>query len=218
MLTAADPVLRRAPRHPARPDRLGAGAIHLRRQRRRRDGEAAVRPVLHEEHVARARSADCVRNGEDRHPQARRRMSTGRRAVDEPIVNALTIDVEDYFHVSVFDGLVPRTPVGSAREPRLRQHRAPARGDRRDQGHVLRARLGRGAVSAAGPHDRRRRPRDRLARVRAPAGLRPDAARVPRGCPQGQGRARGRPAARRSSAIARRATRSPRSRSGRSTS
>jgi polysaccharide deacetylase family protein (PEP-CTERM system associated) len=26
----------------------------------------------------------------------------------EPIVNALTIDVEDYFHVSVFDGLVPR--------------------------------------------------------------------------------------------------------------
>lgn len=27
----------------------------------------------------------------------------------EPIVNAFTIDVEDYFHVSVFDGLVPRT-------------------------------------------------------------------------------------------------------------
>jgi polysaccharide deacetylase family protein (PEP-CTERM system associated) len=26
----------------------------------------------------------------------------------EPVVNALTIDVEDYFHVSVFDGLVPR--------------------------------------------------------------------------------------------------------------
>src|SRR3954466_6924313 len=25
-----------------------------------------------------------------------------------PIVNAMTIDVEDYFHVSVFDGLVPR--------------------------------------------------------------------------------------------------------------
>lgn len=28
--------------------------------------------------------------------------------VDAPIVNALTIDVEDYFHVSVFDGIVPR--------------------------------------------------------------------------------------------------------------
>jgi len=25
-----------------------------------------------------------------------------------PIVNAMTIDVEDYFHVSVFDGIVPR--------------------------------------------------------------------------------------------------------------
>ena len=29
-------------------------------------------------------------------------------AVPAPIVNAMTIDVEDYFHVSVFDGLVPR--------------------------------------------------------------------------------------------------------------
>jgi polysaccharide deacetylase family protein (PEP-CTERM system associated) len=28
--------------------------------------------------------------------------------VTEPVVNAMTIDVEDYFHVSVFDGLVPR--------------------------------------------------------------------------------------------------------------
>jgi polysaccharide deacetylase family protein (PEP-CTERM system associated) len=27
----------------------------------------------------------------------------------EPIVNAMTIDVEDYFHVSVFDGVVPRS-------------------------------------------------------------------------------------------------------------
>jgi peptidoglycan/xylan/chitin deacetylase (PgdA/CDA1 family) len=25
-----------------------------------------------------------------------------------PVVNAMTIDVEDYFHVSVFDGIVPR--------------------------------------------------------------------------------------------------------------
>ena len=31
------------------------------------------------------------------------------RASDEPIVNAMSIDVEDYFHVSVFDGLVPRS-------------------------------------------------------------------------------------------------------------
>jgi polysaccharide deacetylase family protein (PEP-CTERM system associated) len=26
----------------------------------------------------------------------------------EPVVNAMTVDVEDYFHVSVFDGIVPR--------------------------------------------------------------------------------------------------------------
>jgi polysaccharide deacetylase family protein (PEP-CTERM system associated) len=32
---------------------------------------------------------------------------------DGTIVNAMTIDVEDYFHVSVFDGLVPRHAWGS---------------------------------------------------------------------------------------------------------
>ena len=32
---------------------------------------------------------------------------------DERVVNAMTIDVEDYFHVSVFDGLVPRHAWGS---------------------------------------------------------------------------------------------------------
>ena len=29
-------------------------------------------------------------------------------SADCPIVNALTVDVEDYFHVSVFDGIIPR--------------------------------------------------------------------------------------------------------------
>jgi polysaccharide deacetylase family protein (PEP-CTERM system associated) len=28
---------------------------------------------------------------------------------NEPVINAMSIDVEDYFHVSVFDGLVPRS-------------------------------------------------------------------------------------------------------------
>src|SRR3954470_12603770 len=32
---------------------------------------------------------------------------------DNRIVNAMTIDVEDYFHVSVFDGLVPRHSWGA---------------------------------------------------------------------------------------------------------
>jgi polysaccharide deacetylase family protein (PEP-CTERM system associated) len=31
------------------------------------------------------------------------------KATDQAIVNAMTIDVEDYFHVSVFDGIVPRS-------------------------------------------------------------------------------------------------------------
>jgi polysaccharide deacetylase family protein (PEP-CTERM system associated) len=31
------------------------------------------------------------------------------RRADEPVVNAMTIDVEDYFHVSVFDGILPRS-------------------------------------------------------------------------------------------------------------
>jgi polysaccharide deacetylase family protein (PEP-CTERM system associated) len=30
------------------------------------------------------------------------------RSVEQPIVNAMSVDVEDYFHVSVFDGIVPR--------------------------------------------------------------------------------------------------------------
>lgn len=30
-------------------------------------------------------------------------------SVDKRIVNAMTVDVEDYFHVSVFDGIVPRS-------------------------------------------------------------------------------------------------------------
>ena len=34
-------------------------------------------------------------------------------------VNAMSIDVEDYFHVSVFDGVVPRADVGWAGEPRV---------------------------------------------------------------------------------------------------
>jgi polysaccharide deacetylase family protein (PEP-CTERM system associated) len=45
-------------------------------------------------------------------------MTTAAQAT-EPVVNALTIDVEDYFHVSVFDGLVPRSEWGNL-ESRVR--------------------------------------------------------------------------------------------------
>jgi polysaccharide deacetylase family protein (PEP-CTERM system associated) len=40
-------------------------------------------------------------------------------ATSDPVVNALTIDVEDYFHVSVFEGLVPRSEWGNL-ESRVR--------------------------------------------------------------------------------------------------
>ena len=68
----ADSVLRPAPRRQARADRLGAGALHLRRQRRGRAGEAAVRPVLHQEHVDRARPVHHLRDDQDRAPAAGR--------------------------------------------------------------------------------------------------------------------------------------------------
>jgi hypothetical protein len=34
---------------------------------------------------------------------------SGSAATAAPIINAMSIDVEDYYHVSVFDGLVPRS-------------------------------------------------------------------------------------------------------------
>ena len=54
-LTQRDPVLRPAAHRAPRPDGMGPGLLRLRRQRRRCDAEAAVRPVLHQAHVARPR-------------------------------------------------------------------------------------------------------------------------------------------------------------------
>ena len=57
-----DSVLRPAPRRQARPDRLGAGALHVRRERRGRAREAAVRPVLHQaRHASRSICSSCSR-------------------------------------------------------------------------------------------------------------------------------------------------------------
>ena len=36
-------------------------------------------------------------------------MSQSNPATDTPVINAMSVDVEDYFHVSVFDGIVPRS-------------------------------------------------------------------------------------------------------------
>ncbi len=61
-LTAADSVLCRAPYRQARRHRLGAGPLPLRLVRRRRDGETAVRPLLHQASLDRVRPDDRHRH------------------------------------------------------------------------------------------------------------------------------------------------------------
>ncbi len=94
----------------------------------------------------------------------------------------MTIDVEDYFHVSVFDGVVPRAGLGRrSRAASCAQHRAAA-GRCFAEHERARRRSSCWAGSPSGfrdlvkPH-RRGRPRDRLARLRPSARLRPDAGR-----------------------------------------
>ena len=92
------------------------------------------------------------------------------------IVNALTIDVEDYFQVSAFAPYIRARRLGRARVPRRAQrrpHPGAARRARRAR-HVLHAGLDRRALPAAGAPHRRRRPRTRQPRLRPPARQRPD--------------------------------------------
>ncbi len=104
---------------------------------------------------------------------------------DADVLNAMTVDVEDYFHVSAFDGVLPRSNWDAiesrvvANTERLLDIFA---GHRRAR-HVLRARLGRRALSRTGAADRGGGPRARVTRLRAPPGLRPDAVDVSRGRP-----------------------------------
>ena len=68
-LPGANRVLRPAVDGPARRHRLGAGALRLRQQHRRRNREDAVRPVLHQEPIAAPRP---------RHPSQDRRHRAAR--------------------------------------------------------------------------------------------------------------------------------------------
>ena len=175
-------------RHVVKPGVTGWAQVRytLRRQRRRRDREDAVRPVLRQAHVADVRPADRARDHQDRGAAAGRAMT--------PIVNAMTVDVEDYFQASAFDRVVSRAVVGRAREPRRRATRtgcsscSTAHGVTRD---VLRARLGGRALPGAGARDRRPRARGRVARVSPSADLHADAGAVSRGrAPREGGRSR----------------------------
>ena len=92
-------------------------------------------------------------------------------AVAAPFVNAMTVDVEDYFQVSAFDAVVPRSSWES-RESRVcgnTERLLDLFADVEHQVDVLRARVGRGAVSHTRSPDCRRGARARLARLRAPS-------------------------------------------------
>src|SRR5262249_6331397 len=97
-----DSVLRVPSCGPARSDRLGAGALHVRRERRGRAGEAAVRPLLHQAPQHPVRPVRAVLDGQDRYIAAGRAMTNG------AVVNAMTVGVEDYFQVSAFERVVSR--------------------------------------------------------------------------------------------------------------
>ena len=91
--------------------------------------------------------------------------------------NALTFDVEEYFHAEAFARVLRpeewptlESRVVAATRAAARHPRARAR-----PGDVLRPGLGRGAAPRPGPRDRLARPRGRVSRLRAPDDPAPDA-------------------------------------------
>ena len=99
------------------------------------------------------------------------------------LLNAFSIDLEEYFQVANFDHCIDRR-----RWPELpsraeaQTHRLLDLCDRTcDPRDVLRARLGRRAAARPVARDRGARPRDRLPRLRPRAGLRDRTRALPRG-------------------------------------
>src|SRR5262249_16772278 len=76
---------------------------------RRRNRKAPIRSLLHQEPVHRSRSRHRARNNQDRGvTEGCTMMEMPFQQTDRPIVNAMSVDVEDYFHVSAFDSVVSR--------------------------------------------------------------------------------------------------------------
>ena len=77
------------------------------------------------------------------------------------MLNAFSVDVEDYFQVNAFERAIPRDSWGSLRAAGGAQHPAPARPLRRARSarHLLHPRLGGRALAGPGARDPRRRPR-----------------------------------------------------------
>ncbi len=166
----ANSLLRPAPRRQAGADRLGAGALHVRRERRRCDAEAAVRPVLHQAPVDLRSTSTSSCDGQDR-------AAADAAHADPFACQPGRRPPHHERHDDRRGGLLPRQ--------RLRRCRAAAAvgslesrvcantdrlldifDERNVRGDVLHPRMGGRAVSRPRPADRRRRPRDRLARLR----------------------------------------------------
>ena len=81
---------------------------------------------------------------QDRRAAAGRAMTPARQPA---IVNAMSVDVEDYFQVSAFDRVVSRAGWDALREPRGREHRPPARALRRAPACAARSSCSAGSPS-----------------------------------------------------------------------
>ena len=159
-------------RRQARPRAGTVGRPRRRAHRRGSRGLARHAPACGAEAVARMNAHD---------------------AADGAIVNALTIDVEDYFQVSAFAPHIPRATWDTL-PCRVERNVDRILGMLADAGRtrdVLHAGLDRRTLSGADPPHRRRRARTREPRLRARARERAGLRRVPRRHPARQGRARG---------------------------
>lgn len=79
------------------------------RQRNNLRPEAPLRFVLHQAPFGSLGFIQHFRNHQDRHsPKGRVIVTQAAGSSRDPVVSAMSIDLEDYFHVSVFDGIVPR--------------------------------------------------------------------------------------------------------------
>src|SRR5262245_39638789 len=79
---------------------MGTGQVRVRRQSRGRDREDAIRPLLHQALFP------VVRRQGDRGDVPARSVRTRKQVSREDVVNAMSVDVEEYYHALVFrDGV-----------------------------------------------------------------------------------------------------------------
>jgi len=147
--------------------------------------KAPVRSVLHQESLDCAGPRDHFRDDQDGHSAPRRSMTS--RSADSRIVNAMTIDVEDYFQVSAFDTIVSRAGWDQF-DSRISRNTDCASNSsiRRACGVPSSSSAGSPRNSRSGAPHCRRRPRSGVTRLPPPAPVHADAEAVQGGCPRGK--------------------------------